>query len=159
MSVPSRPQRPRTVTLLILGVFLLGIWNAGRTLAIAKQSDLLLTLTVTPDPRIRIGMAAVWTVIFFGAAAALWWKRPFSPTVTPILLSLYAIIELMQKLFFTQDSINWELWWITAVIYALAIITTYWILNRSAAKLFFGKKQEPKRDNPNAREEENESKI
>lgn len=138
MSVPSRQQRPKTVTFLIFGVFLLGIWNAGRTLAIAQESRLLLALMVAPDPRIRIGMAVVWSGIFGGLAAAMWWKRPFSQQGTPILLTIYATIDLLLPVFFTQGLFNRQAWLVTAVTYILAIIFAYWILNRPAAKLYFG---------------------
>ena len=138
MSVPSRPQRPKTVTFLIVGVFLLGTWNAGRTLAIAQESRLLLALTVTPDPRIRIGMAVVWTGIFWGLAAAMWWRRPFSRKGTPILLTIYAIVDLLLPVFFTQGLFNRQAWLVTAVIYVLAITFAYWILHRPATKSYFG---------------------
>ncbi|MCZ7667936.1 MAG: hypothetical protein M5U34_12460 [Chloroflexi bacterium] len=39
-------QRPRSVTIILWGVFLFGVWNVGRALALYQQMDLLLELAL-----------------------------------------------------------------------------------------------------------------
>ncbi len=140
MSVPTRTHRPKIVTLLILGVFLLGIWNAGKALAIAKESHLMLALNVTLDPRIRIGIALLWVVIFGGVAGALWQKRPFSQRALPILLSIYSLIELTQQLLFAQG-VNTLKIWLSGGFYLILISVTWWGLKRPSAQTYFGKRK------------------
>jgi len=123
-----------------LGVFFLGIFNAGRTLAIAKESRLMLALNVTLDPRIRIGMALMWVVIFGGVAGAMWRKRPFTQRALPFLLTAYTLIELVQLLFFAQNVSKQKLW-LTGVFYLILILVTWWGLKRPSTQAYFSKEK------------------
>ena len=138
MSVPTRTHRPRIVTLLILGVFLFGIWNAGQALAIAKESRLMLALDVTLDPRIRMGMALAWTVMFGGLAVAMWQKRPFAQRALPLLLTVYALTELIRQLLFVQV-VHTQQVWLTGIFYLILLIICRWSLKRPFAQTYFGK--------------------
>ena len=139
MSVSPLTHRPRIVTLLIWGVFFLGSWNAGRTLAVTSQIDVLFTLAVKPDPRFQILMAAIWAIIFWGLAWGLWRKRPFSQRALPLLLTLYALFELSIQWRFAQ-TLNWQSWRLKLILFVIAILMTTWALNSPAAKFYFEKK-------------------
>lgn len=126
-------QRPRSVTIILWGVFLFGVWNVGRALALYQQMDLLLELALRPDPRLRLIMALVWGLAFF----SLWWllrqKRPFSRTLIPIILSLYSLYELGLSAFFGQSRLSPQTIWLNAAFYLLLVGWTTWALNRKTA--------------------------
>ena len=137
MSLPTVPKRPLTVTLTLWGVFLLGVWNAVRAIAWARQSSILLALGATPDPRLQLAVAVVWTLVFLGLAVALWRNRPFVRRAVPVFLTLYAVYRLSLPLFFTQVPLNCQGWFVRLLIYLAAIMYAQWALNRAGAKSSF----------------------
>lgn len=137
MSAKSR--RPRSVTITLLGVILIGIWYAGQLFALLRQSGLLLTLNITPDPRLRMVIAALWMVLFWGAAVALWRRKAFTSWFIPLLLTLAALYELTLLGLFVQNSESGESWLIRIWLYSVMILFAAWALNRGAAKPFFDK--------------------
>ncbi len=133
----STDVRPRSVTLALLGVFLLGVWNFGRVLALGQQMDLLLELAVQPDPRFRFIMALIWGFVFLG----LWWlvrqKRPFTRKLTPVILILYAVYELSLTILFAQTPLARQSIWLNLSIYLLLILFVAWALNRTSSDNYF----------------------
>jgi hypothetical protein len=129
--------RPRFVTLALLGVFLLGVWNFGRALALSQQMDLLLEIGVQPDPRFRLITALIWGFVFIG----LWWlvrqKRPFTRKLLPLILILYAVYELGLTIFFAQTTLAQQTIWLNLSFYLLLILFLMWALNRTAANEYF----------------------
>jgi hypothetical protein len=132
--------RPRTVTLLLLGVFLLGVWNFGRALALSQQTDLHLELTVQPDPRFRFVMALIWGFVFMG----MWWlirkKRPFIRKLLPFMLIIYTIYELGVKIIFAQTQAARQEIWLNLVFYLVLIALITWALTRTAVINYFTNK-------------------
>lgn len=137
MSLPTVPKRPFTVTLILWGVFLLGVWNVARAIAWARQKSILLALDAIPDPRLRLIVAVVWGVAFLGLSLALWRRWPFVRQAIPIFLLLYAVYQLSLSLFLTQVPLNRQGWFLRAIIYAGAIVFAQWALNRDGAKSYF----------------------
>ena len=80
------PKRPRPVTITLLGVMLLGTWNAGQVFALTQQVSLLLNFDVNPDPRLLLLFAGVWMALFWGAAIALWRRQRFYAVANPFAL-------------------------------------------------------------------------
>ncbi|MFQ5421078.1 MAG: hypothetical protein ACE5EY_12035 [Anaerolineae bacterium] len=113
-----------------------------------KESRLLLALAAAPDPRIRIGLALLWTVLFWVLAAALWWRRPFSRRAIPILLTIYALVEGGQQLLFTQVPGNWQARLFTGMLFILVIIAVRWALTRPAAQSYFADRRQHGRNEP-----------
>ncbi|HID54129.1 MAG TPA: hypothetical protein EYP41_19085 [Anaerolineae bacterium] len=137
MSAHFAAKRPFTVTLTILGVVLLGLWNLGRAAALYREQDLLLSLQMQPDPRLRLLIAAVWAVIFGGLAWAVWRRRPFSQKATPGLTALYAAGDLGLPFIFPAARLNQTGWLLTGVFYIIIILFMAWALNRPAANAYF----------------------
>ncbi|MCP4424168.1 MAG: hypothetical protein GY803_06730 [Chloroflexi bacterium] len=118
-------------------VFLLGGWNGGRAVAISLNRGALAAFDTMPDPRLRLGMALIWTVLFLGAALALWQKRPFIRRAVPILFTIYTLYELGLLAFYAQAPPTRHSWPINALFYLTLILFSAWGLNRTAVKNYF----------------------
>lgn len=136
MSVNSLHKRPHTVTLVLWGVILFGVWNAGRALVLFKQRFVLIELQIRPSPWIQILFALGWVVLFWGCAYGLRQKRPFSPKAVPTLIALYALYDLGIRFLFAPSR-NQSTWTLTGIFFISCVLLSYWALNRKAAKLYF----------------------
>ena len=129
--------RPKSVTLALWGVFLFAVWNFGRAVALSQQMDLLLELTIQPDPRFRFSMALIWGFVFMG----LWWlmrkKRPFTRKFLPLILILYAVYELGLTMLFAQTTLAQQAIWLNLSFYLLLTLFITWALNRTTANDYF----------------------
>lgn len=126
-------------------VLLFGLWNTARVTVLGRQLTLWLELGIQPDPRVRLVGALIWAILFLGAAAALWQRRPFIRLAIPILLLLYAIYELGLILVFAQTSLAWQGMALNAILYAVTILFSQWALGRKATQAYFaqsGKEEE-----------------
>ena len=130
----DKPSRPRSVTITLIGVILIGMWYAGQLFALIRQYSLLLTLNVTPDPRLRLVIAAVWMALFWGAAVALWRRKSFTSWFIPLLLSLVALYELTLLGLFVQIPESGQGWLMRILLYAALILFASWSLNRECSK-------------------------
>lgn len=137
MSAFRRPARPRSVTITLWGVFLLGAWNAAEAVTLGRKSGLFLELDVVPNPRIRIALALVWAILFGLQTVLIIQKRQSSRRATPLLLALYALTELTLLLIFAKAPAAKRSLLPNALFYGVAISFTYWALNRSAADSYF----------------------
>ena len=129
--------RPRSVTFTLWGVFLLGVWNFGRALALGQQMDLLLELTIQPDPRFRLTMALIWGFVFSGLWWMVWRKRPFTRKLLPLILILYAAYELSLTILFAQTPLARQAIWLNLSFYLFLILFSAWALNRTAANNYY----------------------
>jgi hypothetical protein len=130
--------RPLSVTIIVIGVFLFGIVNAWRAYGLFSQTDLLLTLGVAVDPRLRAAVAVVWALLFFGAVVALWRRHPVSRATIPLLLAVYAVYEIGLLLFLVQSPVARRGWPADTLFYAALIFLAAWLLNRRAVRSYFG---------------------
>ncbi len=105
-----KEKRPRAVTITLLGVILLGAWSAAKAAAIAQQVSLMLALDLKPDPRLLIVVAAVWMLLFWGSAIALWRRQAVSRWLIPLLLVLYALYELVLQGLYVQIPVSGQSW-------------------------------------------------
>lgn len=109
----------------------------GRAAALYREQDLLLTLQVQPDPRLRLLIAGVWVVIFWGLAWAVWRRRPFSQKAIPGLTALYAAYDLGLPFIYPTARLNQTNWLLTGAFYIIIILFMAWALNRPAANAYF----------------------
>lgn len=130
MKKTSSPKRPYSVTITLLGVFGLGVWNSGRVIALYQQSPYLISLDIRPDPRLRLIAALIWALLFGGLTIALWLKRPFTRWAIPLTLSCYAVYEIILRAFFVQIPSSGPSWIGIVTFYLLIIMFAYWALNR-----------------------------
>lgn len=134
-------NRPRSVTLTLWGVFLLGGWNCGRLIMISLNYRLLAPFSTTPKPFFRLIMALVWLLLLWAAALALWQKRPFTRHTIPALLFIYAVYELGLLLAFAQAGPARSGWLVNTLFYMVIIMFSYWALNRTAVTAYFRDQQ------------------
>ncbi len=103
----------------------------------AQQVHLLLALNTKPDPRLLLGISAVWTLLFWGSAVFLWLRRAYSKWLVPLLLLLYTLYELLLQGLFVQISLPAQGWLLRILLYTAAILFALWSLNRSAARSYY----------------------
>lgn len=127
-------KRPRPVTIILIIVILIGMWYAGQLFALIRQNSLLLSLNITPDPRLRLVFAAVWMVLFWGAAFALWRRKSFTSWFIPSLIGLVALYELTIWGLFIQITGSGQGWLVRICFYAMLIIFAFWSLNRKSVE-------------------------
>ena len=133
----TKEKRPRSVTITLLGVMLLGAWRAAQAFAMAQQIALLLALNIRPDPRLLLVIAVSWMILFWGSAIALWLKWPFSRWLIPLLLILYALYELVLQGLFVRIPISGQSWLLRILLYSVAVLFAVWSLNRSKTISYF----------------------
>ena len=131
------PSRPRSVTLIAVGVLALGLLNIYRAMILYQQIDLQLALGVNLDPRVRMVFATVWSIVLIVLAAALWLRKPRTRVLVPVLLLVYAIYRLALIGIFAQSTYARESQVATMVLYGIATAITAWTLNRRAVRGYF----------------------
>ncbi len=146
MSVPTSPRRPRTVTLVMLGVIFLGVWNAGRALVLFKQRTILIELQIRPSIWLQIFIAVGFCCLFLVCVWGLWQKRPFVQNTVPISVTGYAFYHVGIQILFAKSR-NPSTWALTGLLFAGTILFTYWALNRSAAQTYFQDDEEGRERN------------
>lgn len=140
VSAPKRfpsSSRPRSVTLVAVGVLLLGLVNIFRAVGLYRQSDLQLELGVTLDPRLRMILAVFWAIVLISLAVALWLRKPVTRILIPVLLTIYAVYRLSLVGIFAGSEYARSSQILTAFLYGVAILISIWALNRKAKKEYF----------------------
>lgn len=131
------PRRPRSVTFVLWGVFLLAAWNTARVVAFARQAGLLIQQGAKPDPRWLLVLSVIWMVSWWGMMVWLWQKRPFTRRVIPLLLALYSCYQLTLLVFFAQTPLAQQSVPMTALFYTSLVLLSYWGLNRKTAVITY----------------------
>ncbi len=130
-------NRPRSVTLVAIGVLFLGLVNIIRALSLFRQSELQLELGVSLDPRLRMILAVLWAIILISMAIILWLRKPATRVAIPVLLTLYVVYRLAIVGIFAESEYARGSQLATAVLYGGAILITIWALNRKTARKYF----------------------
>jgi len=133
----TRENRPRSITITLLGVIVLGALSAAEAFALAQQVTSLLTLNISPDPRILFGIAVGWMVLFLGSAIALWHRWPIARWLIPLLLLLYTLYKLVLQGMYVLAPISRQSWIFRILLYDVAILFALWSLNSSKARAYF----------------------
>ena len=126
---PQTQTRPPSVTITLWGVILFGVWNLGRAVAIGQQMTLAQSLSIQPDPRLRLLGAMLWAANFWGAAVQLWRKRPSTRYLIPLLFLLYAIYNLGLAACWVQSPIIIPSWSLAITFYLSTTFLSAWALN------------------------------
>jgi hypothetical protein len=135
------PRRPRLISLTILGFVLLSALQLWKVVALWQQSALLLELHVRPDPRLRMVVALLWSLIFLGAAIAIWRRNEATRWLAPLLLVGYVAYELAFLALFAQVSINEQRWLLPGLVAGALLVWTIMALNNSAARSYFSEEK------------------
>lgn len=133
----TRKKRPRTVTITLLGVILLGVWSSAQALAMTRQIDLLLAIDIKPDPRLLLVFSVGWALLSFGSAVTLWRRHAFTRWLIPLLILLHALYVLLLQAFFVRVPVTAEDWLLRISLYGVALLFAIWSLNRSAARSYW----------------------
>lgn len=131
------PKRPRSVTFLIIGVFLLGIWNLLRALALWQQSGLLRSEGVTLDPNWRILAAVSWALLFSVLSFALWRRRRAARPWLLFILAAYYAHNLLLLVAFALAPVLQQALLARIVLYLSAVIFAAWALYRPGNRSFW----------------------
>jgi hypothetical protein len=136
--VKALPRRqPVSVTITAWLVFLLGIANVWRAAGLARQSDMLLSLGSTFDPRLRLGLALMWALLFAAALFVLWRRWALARLITPALALLYGLYQLgLIGLFYRSEAAR-RGWLASAGLYLALFGLTTWLLNRRGTRRYF----------------------
>jgi hypothetical protein len=130
-------DRPRSVTVVAWGVFLLGLINGWRALGLLRQRSLLEELGVVPDPGIALLIALFWAAVFVILAIIVWQGRSVSQLLAPVILLIYVLYQLLLVALYAQSSQSGSGLITTAGLYAVALLFTIWALNRRSARAYF----------------------
>ena len=106
-------------------------------MALSLNGRTLADFGTTPSPWLRLGFASLWLILFWGAALALWRRRPIIRRAVPLLLSVYALYELGLLIFYAQAATVRQNWRVNTLFYGLIIVFSWWALNRTAVKPYF----------------------
>lgn len=136
----QRTTRPRSVTIMLWGVILIGAWNGGRVIVLLQQ-NLPAAVHAKLDPRLRLLMALIWVIFFTGTAVALWQKRPFSRHLIPNLILSYALFNLSLLALGIRTPLNRQSWLMEIVLYTGLVLFSYWAMNRPATISYFSHKE------------------
>lgn len=139
MDLAQPAKRPRSVTLTLWGVYLLGVWNFSRALALSQQRALLQELASRPNPAYRLIMALVWGIVFIGLAEALRRRRPSARRLIPLMLACYALYETGLIFFVLTLNMNAtrQALALETVLIVASVVFTFWALNRTAVSRYF----------------------
>ncbi|MGW8318528.1 MAG: hypothetical protein ACWGPS_04720 [Candidatus Promineifilaceae bacterium] len=132
-----QPGRPRSVTIAALGFVLIGSANAWRAAGLFRQSELLLSLGVDLDPRLRLVLSLLWAVVLLGTGAAIWMGRPVVRLLAPVLLLIYAVYNLAILWLFAQADVARREQLVAGLFYLATFLFVTWALNRGAARSYF----------------------
>lgn len=129
-------KRPWAVTIVLWGVFLFVMGYAGQIVALGRQLPFLLGVDNLLDPRWRLTMAVLWTLIWLGMWLALKWKRPFTRIAIPILFLTNIIFAYFVQAQASQPPPFREIRYTGLV---LILLFSAWALNNQRAKQYFSK--------------------
>ena len=130
-------KRPRSVTIMIWGVFLLGLINGWRAFGLGQQADLLLMLGSSLNPYVGMGLAIGWSVIFFTAAAALWRRLSWTQWLIPGLILIHGLYYIALALIFGRTADSRNVWLAFTVLFALLFLFSLWALKRPSVRWYF----------------------
>ena len=132
-----RRDRPRSVTLIAWGVFLLGLVNGWRALGFLRQRNVLEELGIVPDPLIAILIALLWAAVFMILAVFVWQGRSITRLLAPVVLFLYALYQLLLVALFAQSGQSQIGLTGNVGLYTVTLLFTIWALNRQSARAYF----------------------
>ncbi len=130
-------ERPRSVTLVAWGVFLLGMINGWRAVSIYRQRRLLLDLDVTLDPAVIAIGAVVWSVLFMAAAVIIYRRHPSARWLTPVLLFTNTLFGFALTAIWGEAPKSSGMLRPTTFLSMAVLILVIWALNRRAARDYF----------------------
>ena len=125
------------MTIVLWGLILLGLWEGGKVVALARQLRLLLELEINPDPRLRLLMAGVWMVLLLGTAVALRARKPFVRWLVPGVLLVYGVYQFALVAVAVHVSGGTANWLLDVLLAIAVLLFCTWALNRETATSYY----------------------
>jgi hypothetical protein len=130
-------KRPRSVTIMMWGVFLLGLANGWRAIGLGQQGDLLLALASSLNPWVGAGLAVFWSIIFIVTAVALWRRQSWTRRIIPGLIVLHGVYYLALVMLFARSAASKNAWPAVGLLFGLAVLFSTWALYRPSVRWYF----------------------
>jgi hypothetical protein len=129
--------RPRSITIIIWGLFLLGLANGWRAIGLNRQGGLLLALDSSLNPGVGLAFALIWSILFIIAAVTLWQRRTWTRFLIPGLLLTHGIYQLALVLIFARSAASRNAWLAIGLLFTLALLFSVWALHRPSVRWYF----------------------
>lgn len=133
--LPAKP--PRSVTLILGGVILFGVWNVSKALLLIQNRPLLDSFAILPAPLWQAVWALIWAVLFFGGAWLLRRRRPYAPIIIPLLLFLFGLYTISLRLIFSPLPFAANGGLVITLFFAAAVLLSFWGLRRAGRRHYF----------------------
>ena len=140
MSQNKAPKRSPDVTILLVGVFLLGVANLWLLWGLLRQADLLVERGATNESGCRrCSWAGFWGLLFLTGAWLLWRRRPLVRWLIPGAIITYAIYHLVVLFRLMQSPLTRAGWPLDLLLYTGATMLAAWVLNRPGNRAYFAR--------------------
>jgi len=142
MSAYLPAKRPFSVTLILWGVFLFGVWNVSKAALLIQSRPLFLARGVKPDPLWQAIGALVWAALFWAAAWTLKRKRPSAITIIPLLLFAYGLYTGGIRLIFSPLPFGANGGFVMLLFFVTAVLFAFLALKRAGQRHYFVERRE-----------------
>ncbi len=120
-------KRPFGVTLLVVAVFILAMWNAWQAAIAAREISFMQSLGVGVPGEILIVIGATWAIGFLIAALGLWRLKAWGRHWTLIVIVAYQLQMWIER--FTLERSSYEaLTRPAAVAFSIGSIAIVWLI-------------------------------
>ena len=139
MSQNTTPKRALDVTILLVGVFLLGVANLWLLRGLLRQADLLVERGAMINPAVQAVWAGFWGLLFLNGVWLLWRRRPLVRWLIPGAIMTYAIYHLVVLFRWMQSPMTQVGWPLDLLLFVGATVLSGWVLHRPGNRAYFAR--------------------
>ncbi len=137
MSVYLPAKRPFSVTLVLGGVILFGVWNVGKVVVLMQSRPVLDPFGIRPDPLWQVAWAVLWAVLFFGGAWLLRGRRPYTRYTIPLLIGLFGLYTIGLRLIFSPLPFAANGGYVITAFFVIVVLLSFLGLRRAGRRHYF----------------------
>jgi len=141
----QQTHRPFSVTLVLLGVFLIGLANGWRALGLFRQSDLLLEFGAKSDPRLCAVISIAWAILFLGLTYVLWRRKSYTRAVVPVAMLAFGLFQFVLAGPCTPEKQGQTALPLEGIVFAAAVLYAVLALNLPSGQKYFKAQQSDSR--------------
>jgi hypothetical protein len=137
----EKPRRPFSVTLLVLLVLIVAVFNLIRMLQTLTGWEFLTEL-MQISPVYLAASGLIWGVAGLLLAIWTWLGARRASRLIRLAIPMYSLYYWLDRLFlsgYPERNVNWPF---SAGVNLLIFLWSYWILSRKRVKIFFGETYE-----------------
>ncbi len=131
-----RPSRPRSVTLLALGVLSITGLSLARFVGSLRQWDFLIEI-LPFSPLYPALTGLFWSLVGLPLAWGLWRGAVWSPILAKLAVPCYTFYDWFDRLVMASPAARMN-WPFILGLNLLVLAYTFWTLSRPSSKAFFG---------------------